>query len=152
MNENIDAVHGSGPNDVWLVGAQGTTLRWNGSTLSVVASGTSSELRGVWAFAPNDAVAVGQDIILRWNGTQWNGSAMGSGKVWTDVFGTNTNDIWVLGHSQSEGRSIVLRWNGVLWKETELRAFMNAFGSISGDSTGPQIITGAFGSILRRRP
>jgi photosystem II stability/assembly factor-like uncharacterized protein len=57
----------SSPGDGWVVGGFGTILRWNGSVMSSVASGTSQNLWGVWGSGPNDVWAVGDNgTILRW--------------------------------------------------------------------------------------
>jgi hypothetical protein len=50
----------------------GVILHWNGSAWSVVPSGTSTFLVGVWASGPNDAwVTGGAGTILHWDGAAW---------------------------------------------------------------------------------
>jgi len=55
---NLSAVWGSGPNDVWAVGDNGTIVRWNGAVWSPVASGTTNDLLGIWGSGPDDIWAV----------------------------------------------------------------------------------------------
>lgn len=46
-------------------------LHWNGAQWGRVASGTSRRLYGVWAGSSDNAIAVGDGVILRWNGERW---------------------------------------------------------------------------------
>jgi len=70
-------VSGSGPDDVWAVGANGTAVHWDGGAWSSVPSGVSSAalpraLTAVWAAGANDAWAVGsRGLLLHWNGSAW---------------------------------------------------------------------------------
>ena len=89
----LNAVDGTGPNDVWAVGSyipqitgnDSLILHWNGSSWSVVPSpepypDTDSQLHGVTALAENDAWAVGyvwnpqgyaETLIMHWDGSSW---------------------------------------------------------------------------------
>jgi hypothetical protein len=56
----LENVWGSGPNDVFAVGADGTILHYDGTTWTEVAAGiTGHWLYGVWGSASNDVFAVG---------------------------------------------------------------------------------------------
>jgi hypothetical protein len=48
----LNGVFGSSASDVWVAGASGTVLRYNGSTWTSPSSGTTVTLRGVWADTP----------------------------------------------------------------------------------------------------
>ena len=52
---------GSGPNDVFAVGANGTILHStnDGASWHAQTSGTTQTLYGVWGSGPNDVFAVG---------------------------------------------------------------------------------------------
>jgi hypothetical protein len=65
---NLTGVWGSGPNDVWAVGAgyrgQGCIItHWNGWTWSPGNSRHEGGLWGVWGSGPNDVWAVGTTIL-----------------------------------------------------------------------------------------
>jgi hypothetical protein len=45
---------------VYAVGVNGTTLRWDGNTWTVLSTALGWELWDVWASAPDDAWALGQ--------------------------------------------------------------------------------------------
>src|SRR5262249_39628581 len=56
---NYYSVHGSSATDVWIVGAGGTILHWDGMALNPVPSGTKADLYSVYAVSPMSAYAVG---------------------------------------------------------------------------------------------
>lgn len=69
---NFNAVSGSDPNNVFVVGDQGTILHWNGSAMVREESGTTANLRGVAVLDPTLAFAVGeQGTVLRRQEEVW---------------------------------------------------------------------------------
>jgi photosystem II stability/assembly factor-like uncharacterized protein len=69
---NFNAVAGSDPNNVIVVGDQGTILHWNGAALVREESGTTANLRGVAVADTTLAYAVGdQGTILRRQDEAW---------------------------------------------------------------------------------
>jgi photosystem II stability/assembly factor-like uncharacterized protein len=69
---NFNAVAGSQPDQVFVVGDQGTILYWNGISLRQEVSGTANALRGVAVFETTLAFAVGeQGTLLRRQTEQW---------------------------------------------------------------------------------
>jgi photosystem II stability/assembly factor-like uncharacterized protein len=69
---NFNAVAGSDPNNVFIVGDQGTILHWNGVALVREESGTTASLRGVVVADTTLAYAVGeQGTILRRQEEVW---------------------------------------------------------------------------------
>lgn len=68
---DLRGTFGLGPDEVWVVGKGGLILRWNGRTLTPVASPSTADLYAVTALSPTDAVAVGDGVILQWDGVQW---------------------------------------------------------------------------------
>ena len=71
QGNNLGGAWGSGSNDVWAVGGAGSIVHWDGTTWSVVESGTTRDLNGVWGTGPSDVWAVGSGGILHWNGSVW---------------------------------------------------------------------------------
>ncbi len=97
---NWFAVHGSGPDNVVMVGERGAVARWNGTRLAREPSGTSLDLRGVSVPSATEAYAVGAGgTLLHYHGGAW--SALDSGTqallnaVWSD--GTRTFAVGVRG-------------------------------------------------------
>jgi len=66
----LHAVWGSSGRDVWAVGNEGTILHADGSTWSLVESGTQADLHGVHGLGPDDAWAVGDGVVLTWTATR----------------------------------------------------------------------------------
>jgi len=65
-------VWGSGPEDVFAVGAEGTILRYDGARWYGMSTPTRVELRAVWGTGPTDVYAVGETgTILRFDGARW---------------------------------------------------------------------------------
>jgi hypothetical protein len=64
---NYNAVAGSAPENVLIVGDQGTILHWDGIALAPEASGTTANLRGVAVVDATLAYAVGErgTVLLR---------------------------------------------------------------------------------------
>jgi hypothetical protein len=110
-------VHGTGPNDVWLVGEKGRITHWDGTKFEERASGTTATLFGVWAAAPDDAWAVGgvpdqptapNDVVLHWDGASWKIVPLPETKkvALFKVWGSSKDDIYVVGEA------------GLVWRRT----------------------------------
>lgn len=69
FNADLHAVWGSGPDDVWWVGAGGLVLHYNGETLRPLDSGTDRDLFGVHGLGPDAVYIVGDGVVLFWDGT-----------------------------------------------------------------------------------
>ncbi len=100
----LEGIWGSGPNDVWAVGVNGTIrhLTDSASRFAVVASPTTDALHGIWGSGPNDVWAVGDNgTILHYDGTKWRKSsaAFGIGKKprLAGIWGSSANDVWIVG-------------------------------------------------------
>jgi hypothetical protein len=127
-------VHGTGPNDVWLVGEKGRITHWDGTKLEERTSGTMATLFGVWAAAPDDAWAVGgtpdqamqpNDVVLHWDGTSWKPSILPQLKnvALFKVWGSSKDDIYVVGE------------NGVVWHRKSGTWALEAQGIAQGRLT-----------------
>ncbi|HEX7597175.1 MAG TPA: hypothetical protein VF518_03110, partial [Polyangia bacterium] len=69
---NYNAVAGSSPDNVMVVGDQGTILHWNGTALLREESGTAANLRGVTVVDETLSYAVGeQGTVLRRQDSVW---------------------------------------------------------------------------------
>jgi hypothetical protein len=119
-------VHGTGPNDVWLVGEKGRITHWDGTKFEERTSGTTATLFGVWAAAPNDAWAVGgvpdqpdqpNDVVLHWDGTSWKPETLPEQKkvALFKVWGPSKDDVYIVG----EAGLVWHRTNGAWKREAE---------------------------------
>jgi hypothetical protein len=146
-------------NDVWAVGnysseatnhwPQPLVEHWDGTAWSVVESpalGTSSELHGVAALAPDDIWAVGfsyatryETLILHWDGTSWtrvpspNVGRYGNG-LW-GVSAVGPDDVWAVGEGNNGSVSLTLHWNGSDWSVVPSPNSTNEYNSVLDVST-----------------
>ena len=66
---------------MFAVGNGGTILHYNGTVWSVMTSGTSQDLSGVWGSSGSNVFAVGYDgTILHYDGSSWS-DMYGAGKL-----------------------------------------------------------------------
>jgi hypothetical protein len=68
---SLHDIHGVSSQSVFVVGAGGTILHFNGTDWTPMASGTQVDLVGVWAESDNDVYAVGRSILLHHDGISW---------------------------------------------------------------------------------
>lgn len=141
----LSKIAGSGPDDLWAVGASqdGFLEHWNGSAWSVVntptrpASVYSYTFASISARSPTDVWVVGasanrnlvpsegsvQALILHWDGTAW--SVVPSPDLHADLNGTGLadvaalapNNVWAVGSTSSNQGQLALieHWNGTAW-------------------------------------
>jgi hypothetical protein len=104
-------VWGSGPRDIWAIGARGLALHFDGVTWSRSETGAGdAALRGVWGSGPHDVWAVGvAGGALHFDGRAWSfvpGPFAGAASA---IWGSADDDVWMVG---PEG---LARWNGSSW-------------------------------------
>ena len=109
---------------VWAVGENGTILvrdagRW------VLSDQVDGKLTAVWASNPADAWAVGMSgAVYHFDGTGWQAVAKPTEQNLLDVWGTEKNDVWVVGggiqRADGEARERVelFHWGGADWDQT----------------------------------
>ncbi len=126
----LSSVWGSGPNDVWVVGAAGSVLHWDGSAWTSASVGTNQSLYAVWGSGPNDVWAVSSPSVIFHTTGFANGAAEWSramgvadslvdvgafGKFVRTIWGTSSNDVWVGGDPFARKGSY-LQWGG--WRSS----------------------------------
>lgn len=133
------AVTATGPKDVWAGGglssSQAIEEHWNGRRWSQVTSGGSGAIRGLSAFAPDDAwAATGPGGMEHWDGTSW--TTRGSADVsLTDIAGAAPDDVWAVGSGGHFGHSF--HWDGSAWTAVDVPVskgynfFLNSVDAIS---------------------
>ncbi len=103
-------VHGSGPDDVWMVGEKGRITHYDGSTFAEFPAPVQATLWGVFASSKTDAWAVGgtpngglgaeNDIVLHWDGTAWTLDPLPGaplGRTLYKIWGANADDLYAVG-------------------------------------------------------
>jgi hypothetical protein len=133
-NSYLNAVAGSGPNDVWAVGGAddgGSTYEtlvehWDGSSWSIVSTASfPGVLHGVVALGPDNVWAVGNEnypgrgLIEHWDGTSWTATYLRYAALLRGIAAVGARQIWAVG--QRYGRNpygdatLTLRFNGRSW-------------------------------------
>jgi len=103
--------------DVWMVGENGTILRWDGTRVSEIPSGTAAHLYGVWGSSSSDVYIVGgrpgpeespDDVVLHWNGSALSVVTLPEEKGAANfkVWGSSADDVYVTGEA------------GTIWHKT----------------------------------
>lgn len=109
----LNAVWGSGPNDVWAVGTRGTILHGDGSKLVPVPSGSNEVFFAVWGTGAQDVWVMNGTAPLRSKGfaggtatfeevrgSSWNPELVSTGRLWAGVSAT-PNGVWIGGEASS---------------------------------------------------
>jgi len=115
-NEWLRGVWGSGADDVYAVGDNGTILHYDGSAWSKMNSRTLEHLYGVWGTSRENIYAVGAaGTILHYNGVIWSDilESAPPDDLHT-IWGTSADDIYVAG-----GNGTILHYDGLDWLPME---------------------------------
>jgi photosystem II stability/assembly factor-like uncharacterized protein len=139
---NFNAVAGSAPDNVFIVGDQGTILHWDGTALLPEASGTLANLRGVAVVDQTLVYAVGdQGTLLRRDNGVWVSDLPVSAAVLNAVHGTSTYAVAV------GEQSTILTYSQGTWGAIA-DAPSNNYYDVSFASDGCQVVGGQ-GIVVR---
>ena len=93
----LSGVWGSGPDDVWTVGVEGTVLHYNGTEWSQVRGGMGRDLYGLHGFPSGTVYAAGASIVLRSYGSGWDIVVADKDSPHHAIWGESENDLFVVG-------------------------------------------------------
>ena len=130
-NVELYDMHGTQPDDIWAVGAQGAIVHWDGKAWQAFDPISSRALRAVWAVSPSDVWAAGdQAAMLHFDGVRWRARKTGGTGIINDLWGAAKNDLWA---ASWEGLS---HWDGASWTvapgNTEMN-MMSLWGASASD-------------------
>ena len=97
------------------MGGNGTIIHWDGGQWTLQPSGTTENLRAVWASATDDTWAVTEDLILRTIGGTWQDTGWGTGHSIWGIHGFSANNVWVVG--RTGGGSLCRHYDGNTWED-----------------------------------
>jgi hypothetical protein len=130
-------IWGTGPRDVFAVGAAGTIMHFDGTTWAPMNSPTTQQLQGVWGSGPRDVWAVGQGAtIVHYDGTAWtaapripNVGGTYQGAPFVAVWGSSATNVYAV------GGDTIAHWNGETWavEVTRSLTLQAVWGSGPGD-------------------
>jgi hypothetical protein len=105
------AVGGTSWHDVWIVGAGGTLLHFDGCDWASVPSGTTEDLWWVHAFGDGHAVVsgAGGTLLHVHLGEAPVAVETGTSSILFGVWGASPDDLWTVGFEPKGGGAVVLR-------------------------------------------
>ena len=100
-----------------------------GYTIVPMASPTSNTLEDVWGSSSNNVFAVGDKVILHYDGSTWTNMNIPSSSTLYSVWGSSATDVWAVG-------DVVLHYNGISWSQVNINysySLIKVFGFSSND-------------------
>jgi len=142
-DEQINAIWGAAPGDVWAVGMLGTLLHFDGTVWTRVAAGlTTRHLWGVWGSAANDVFVVGDaGTVLHFDGSDWAAANVPTTESLRDVWGASPRQVIAVG---TDGT--ILHFDGVWHADTS--GVSTTLRGVWGASTTDVWAVGDAGVIL----
>ncbi len=114
------------------------------SEWTVMNSGTTQPLYGVWGTSSYNVYAVGYNgTILRYNGSVWSTVTSGIYEDLLGIWGTSAKDIFVVG-----GYGTILHFNGTAWSTMSSIATVESYFDAWGTSPNNVYVSGGGGIIL----
>jgi hypothetical protein len=106
-------VAGTSSADIWIVGANGTLLHFDGQHLAPFPSPFTGALNSVWGASATDAWAVGEGgAVLHFDGRAWTRVTSPATRTLRSVRGAASNQVVAAGDGGA-----LLRWDGTRWSE-----------------------------------
>lgn len=153
-SDGFASIAGTSGDDIWAVGSIATSFsgdvqtlaaHWDGVRWKRVATpsrGALSHLNGVYAIAPDDVWAVGNDqapFVQHWDGSSWTmvDQPVGDGEL-TSVIGFAPDDVWAVGNvttyygGHTVTRPLLEHWDGFAWSLVSRRGLhMGPLGTLN---------------------
>ncbi|MBN1296054.1 hypothetical protein JXA80_04690 [bacterium] len=84
-------------------------------------------LNGLWMATSDEGWAVGEFVIMHWDGSAWSVHAVDMSWYLSNIYGFAENDIWASG-----SHGLLLHWNGASWQTVMLETTGYQLGAIWG--------------------
>jgi len=127
----------------FVVGQNGTILRYSGTSWLKMNSGNTDSLYGIWGTSSSNIFAVGYNgTILHYDSISWSKMDSGTTQQLNGVWGTASNDVLAVGNNGT-----ILRYNGTSWSKMISETTNDLYG-IWGTSSNDIFATGTWGTIL----
>ncbi len=108
----VEEIWASGPNNIWVAGADGVIVRWDGQNWSVIETCTQEDLYSIWGTAAGDIWAVGRaGTILHWDGDTWTTETPPTDERLWGVWADDDAGVWVVGDGGSAFRRSASGWD-----------------------------------------
>jgi hypothetical protein len=102
-------------------GSYGALYDDDGDGWRSATKGPTAPINGAWVSDDNDLFVVGDyNLIARYSDGRWEEMDAGieSGQRLIDVWGSSSNDVYVIGHGDASG-SLLLQYDGASWSRIE---------------------------------
>lgn len=109
-SNDLLGIWGSGPNDVWGVGARGLVVRHSGAGWQQSYTPTGIDIVALWGLGANNIYAVAPGDVFWFNGDSWR-RVYNSVTEFTGVWASSSEGVWVVGRDGS-----IRHYNGTTWK------------------------------------
>lgn len=97
----------SGPDDVFVVGGGGLIAHYDGTSWSLMNSGTTTNLSSVWGSGPTDVYVSGAGgLLLHYDGSSWSSLNSGVTNGITGLWGASADDVFAV--TGAGAQSVVL--------------------------------------------
>ena len=142
-------VWGSSGTDVFTVGGIGAIQHYDGSTWSLMTSGTTEDLDGIWGSSSSDVFAIGSEgTILHYDGYTWSSMASGTTADLNAIWGSTGNDVFAVGFNFDEPQSaVILHYNGSTWSAMPTSGIRTLLNDVWG-SSGSDVFAVGIDTIL----
>jgi len=143
---DLAGISGTSSSDVFVVGARGTVLHFDGARWKEQESGTSRNLSAVWAVSPTDVFAVGFDgLILHFDGKEWRRKTGGTTRTLSAIWGGSPSNVIAVGRSGT-----ILRYDGRAWRPEQSGTGQDLL-AVWGSSPSDVYAGGTRGTLLNFR-
>jgi len=141
---DLRAISAVAPNDVYVCGANGTVLHYNGTNWTPMTTGVSSTLTSIVAFPGGRAFAIGDGVAIELDQGVWKQSFTPIGTL-RRLAGSSFDDVFALGDQAMYHR------DGQGWLQSELPTLPGSATSVLLNDDGIWINTaGAYTRITPR--
>ncbi len=152
QGNNLRALWGSGPNNIYAVGDVGTILHYDGSSWQPLANLPGKNfLLDIWGAGPNAIFAVGENALWHYDGASWQAMAPPSGLglfLMRGVWGSASNNVYAVGYSYATYTAMVLHYNGMAWSKMNIPLLFDDLHAIWGSDPNHIFAVGEEGVIL----
>ncbi|MBW2736980.1 MAG: hypothetical protein JRH20_31745 [Deltaproteobacteria bacterium] len=130
----------------YVVGEQGTILRWTGSVWQAEESGTSEDLTAVWGADSGEVFVVGASgtALRRGQTTTWESLSTGTSSYLQGVWGVSSSEVYAVGINAFR------HFDGTSWRAEPNAPAGTNWVDIAGD--GEHLVAvGSYGTIGQRQ-
>lgn len=138
----LSDIWGSNKEDVWIAGAEGTLLHWDGGAWSRTASGTTAALGTIGGTSSSDVWTISSGgAALHWDGKGWS-AAPNTPSGLAVVRASYSGDVWGLSYEAMTHDYGIVRWNGGKWISVLSGPTNYFFGGLGGTSASDMWFVG----------